>query len=784
MTKLPLPRFFSNFKLSTLSLAITALSGIPSMAQTVEVTDRIALSGKISNATPHSQDDTRLILDNSGQNVYGVSDLDKQLDTYNDSTSFLWSRATHWGGTNYNTKTDLGTLRSDNKKSSAITAIAQDGKILAGRSKENRNHAGDAFHAGIWSETNYDNKADLGIDLPNWGTSAIYGLSDDGTVAVGRSFFDNLPVANSTTLGRATVWTAKDSQARIELGTLKTDNGGESRALAVSADGKVVVGISESDKVPSRATVWYGNGWTNKKDLDSLTNEAEFISRANTISKDGTIIGGMSHSGDKGLSTATLWMGDEWNTKIKLGSLDGQNLYDSEVNAISGDGKVAGGWSSNQNQEFRPIVWSGENYNVKTDLGTLAKNNRGSAIVSSFNQDGTIAAGFSEDETHNNGSWRPTVWKIEYVENNPTPPIVPTPPTNPPVVNPPVITPPTNPAPTPPVVTPPTNPPTVPTPPPVTPPAPTPTPVVVTKIDVANTAQTVNKLGQDSFTLMSMQSHALDRLQYSCVNYNGVCFGVQQDVSLAKDKEGNKHRDVAMGVNVGYGFGNGLSAGVSLDHSINRKLPDSYRHSDDNVGVGAVVRYHSPKGYFGEISGVYDKYAVTITRPTLANTEIGVNDADIKGTAYGLKVGKNFGNQNKHRAYVGVKHRDISRGAYTENEQTDFPISYGEMSYKNTALTVGASTNVALTNKLSWVSDVQVERHLSGDDPVYTASLTGVDKYEFSHTSTPAKTQGYVATGISYKVVPQTRIEVMPYVNKNANGEHGGGAVFRIETAF
>ena len=542
----------------------------------------------------------------------------------------------------------------------------------------------------------------------------------------------------------------KDSQTRVELGTLKTNNGGESRALAVSSDGKTIVGISESNEAPSRATVWYGDGWTNKKDLGSLTNEAEFISRANAISKDGKVIGGMSHSGDKGSSTATLWVGDEWNAKIKLGSLDGQNLYDSEVNAISGDGKVAGGWSGNQNQEYRPIVWSGDNYNIKTDLGTLSKNNRGNAIVSSFNQDGTIVAGFSEDETHNNGSWRPTVWKLKYTENNPTPPVL-TPPANPPVL----------------------TPPTTPTP-----------PVIVTKIDAANTMQTVNKMGQDSFTLMSMQSHALDRLQYSCINYNGVCFGVQQDVSLAKDKEGNKHRDVAMGVNVGYGFGSGLSAGVSLDRSINRKLPDSYRHSNDNVGVGAVVRYHSPNGYFSEISGAYDKYTATITRPTLANTEIGVNDADIKGMAYGLKIGKNFGSQNKHRAYVGVKHRDISRGAYTENEQTAFPISYGKMSYKNTALTAGASTNVALTDKLSWVFDIQVERHLSGDNSIYTASLTGVEKYEFSHTNTPAKTQGYVATGISYEVVPQTRIEVMPYVNKSANGGYGGGAIFRMETAF
>lgn len=50
------------------------------------------------------------------------------------------------------------------------------------------------------------------------------------------------------------------------------------------------------------------------------------------------------------------------------------------------------------------------------------------------------------------------------------------------------------------------------------------TPVVITKIDVANTLQTINKIGQDSFTLMSMQSHVLDHLHNIAAAITKGCF--------------------------------------------------------------------------------------------------------------------------------------------------------------------------------------------------------------------------------------------------------------------
>ncbi|WP_066805597.1 autotransporter domain-containing protein [Moraxella oblonga] len=461
--------------------------------------------------------------------------------------------------------------------------------------------------------------------------------------------------------------------------------------------------------------------------------------------------------------------------KKDLGTLKADNSSNSEVYALSSDGKVAGGEAEYDNgNSDRAIIWSGENWAAKTDLGTLRADNSGRSIVRALSGDGKVAGGWAGDD---NDKQRATLWRLDYTASTPTPPVTPTPSTPPVTVTPPPTTPIT---PTLPVVTPPT-----PTPPVVTPT----TPVVVSRIDVENTAKTIAQLGEDSFALMGMQSHALDRLQYACNvrdgQLNGFCFGLQEDISISKAHDDRRLSDTGLGVNVGYGFGNGVSVGLSLDHSAHRKLPSSFKHDGDDVGVGAVVRYQSPNGYFGEISGAYDDYSATITRPTLANTEIGVNEATIKGKSYGAKVGKAFGTDDKQlKAYVGVKHTDISRDAYRENEQSAFPISYGKMQYKQTFAIAGVKTHIAMTDKLSWVSDVGASQKISGDDPAYTASLTGVEQHNFSHKVSPAKTQGHIATGLSYQVAPQSHVEILPYVNKNANGEHGGGALLRIESTF
>lgn len=583
-----------------------------------------------------------------------------------------------------------------------------------------------------------------------------------------------------------------DFKTKIRLPNLRSDGAtsdeqGFGEILALSHDGKIVGGRALADDGEYHAVIYSGEHYKEKTKLEG---GAGIMGGVFALSADGKIAAGggySSHITENGTSATirapVVWRGDNYSEKIELPYLQEGRIHPrasergGRVSALSSDGKVAGGSiyvhtdDTSNYAERQAAVWSGQNYATLTVLGTLKSDNTGSSRITHLNSDGTIAAGESEGDNHRQQA---TLWKIEYPsmsQASTTPPVTPptdtTPPSTPPVTP---VTPPTD-------TTPVTPPSTV----PVTPPV---TPVIVSKIDVANTVQTITNLGADSFSLMAMQSHALDRLQYTCRAVQGFCFGTQQDFNVSRDNNDHKIRDIAVGVNAGYGFHNGVSVGVSLDHAINRKLPDSYRHEGDDIGVGAVLRYQSPNGYFGELSGAYDDYTATISRPLLPNTELGVNEANIQGISYGIKVGKEFGDSHRYRAYIGAKQRDISRDAYTENDHTAFPISYGKMTHKDTTATLGLSSHIGMTPKLSWVTDVSGEYRLNDDKPTYTASLTGVEKHDFSYSTEPKKWRGHFATGVRYHVLPTTHLEIMPYVGENATGEGYYGGTLRLESRF
>ncbi|MDO4700555.1 MAG: hypothetical protein Q4A69_07730 [Moraxella sp.] len=149
-----------------------------------------------------------------------------------------------------------------------------------------------------------------------------------------------------------------------------------------------------------------------------------------------------------------------------------------------------------------------------------------------------------------------------------------------------------------------------------TPPVTPTTPVVITKIDTANTLQTINKIGQDSFTLMSMQSHVFDHLQYSCGNYQGVFLVYNKTSTSAKISQTTKLKTPPLGLML-------VMALVMACRLVFCLLTQSIANCLTAIVImitmflAMVIRYQLPTGYFAEVSGAYDKYSATITRPTL-----------------------------------------------------------------------------------------------------------------------------------------------------------------------
>jgi len=171
----------------------------------------------------------------------------------------------------------------------------------------------------------------LGYLLPfGWPESFAHGVSADGSVVVGAAgFYDPFVL-------QAFRWSW--STGMVGLGILGTTPGWEplSRALAVSSDGSVVVGLTSSAP-GGQAFLWTeAEGMVGLGDLPG----GSFSSCANDISSDASVVVGSCNSSAG--QEAFRWT--EAEGMVGLGDLPGGDFL-STASAVSGDGSVVVGGS-------------------------------------------------------------------------------------------------------------------------------------------------------------------------------------------------------------------------------------------------------------------------------------------------------------------------------------------------------------------------------------------------------------------------------------------------------
>jgi len=178
---------------------------------------------------------------------------------------------------------------------------------------------------------------------------------------------------------RAFRWTT--DQGVQDIGTL---GGSDSTALAVSADGNVVVGVSWNATNNRRAFRWTKeSGMT---DIGTLT--GAYGSAAYGVSADGTRVVGTS------VSSGGQWRAFLWTEGDGMRNLGSLSMYESEARAVSDDGRTVVGWSRNYWSYRRAFRWTPEDGMI--DLGALnsAKPESEAFAVSA---DGSIIVGRSRE---------------------------------------------------------------------------------------------------------------------------------------------------------------------------------------------------------------------------------------------------------------------------------------------------------------------------------------------------------------------------------------------------
>ena len=614
-------------------------------------------------------------------------------------------------------------------------AVSSDGSTIVGYY-----YIGNIAHAVAWSVANGSAPATELHGL-SAGNSAPTGLSKDGGVVVGYSYTE---VGN--TKRHAVEWR---NQVLTDLGTLGGDN---SYANGVSADGSVIVGASQLHvgSAVEHATVWRG-GATVPSDLGALTGNTTSYARA--VSADGSVIIGYSRntSADQ---HAVAWYGGGSDI-TDLGTLGGAT---SDTVAVSANGSVIVGNAANESTNHA-VAWVGSNGSL-IDLGTLGGIGSNTTGVSA---DGTVIVGNFQDM---NNIYHAALWKLVSVtppdpEPNPTPTPDPDPNGN------------GQPTPT---------------------PEPTPTPV---GIDVTNTVQTVAALANDTFSVVGSQGAIVGRLMGGSSSGQGFndfsgaglgmarggesWYGIYSDVGRAGDS-----KDVLGWMTLGHAFTDNFSAGATIAHTFWQDMPDNFDRTNNNLGGGIYAQWkdRTQSGtWYMRGSAAINRYDVERTRQVLGYTEPGSGDSTVNGWGVQLEAGQSFdlGNKASFGYYGGLNYTDLKMDGYTESG-AHFPFTYSDVKSQRTTAYLGLNYGMALTDKVNWSVNAEIEQDLSHKDPSVIASADYIGSFKFD--SDAAHTRGSLSTTVSYAFSDAVSIGVTPYVNRTVNKDTAFGAIIGLSGKF
>ena len=226
----------------------------------------------------------------------------------------------------------------------------------------------------------------LGVFFRSGESIGATGVSADGSVVVGSV----IPHPGSSRRRQAFRWT--ESGGMVGLGALPGAYGVQSGASAVSADGSVVVGGSNSDSGRYEAFRWTESG--GMVGLGRLPGDDD--SGASAISADGSVVVGSSRSySSPGPSDAEAFRWTEAGGMVGLGP--------GFASGISADGSVVVGKSRTDSgsEAFR---WTEEGGIV--GLGYLSARDYSYSVARAISADGSVVVGQSSTDSGSSEAFR------------------------------------------------------------------------------------------------------------------------------------------------------------------------------------------------------------------------------------------------------------------------------------------------------------------------------------------------------------------------------------------
>ena len=487
------------------------------------------------------------------------------------------------------------------------------------------------------------------------------------------------------------------------------------------------------------------------------------MSYANAISSNGSVVVGTS-TDDSDRYRAVTWSGNGWSTITDLGTLSDGNFGRSFGYGISGDGSVVVGKSVRYGYEERAVAWYGSGWTEKTDLGTLKKDNSGSSSAVAANGDGSVLGGyaFNDDDERRAVVWSGSNWADKTDLGTLT-----------------------------------TdnsgdsrvsaisadgnfavgeaendngN-----------------TRAVVWNLrsfniraaDTANTRASLSLLSADTAAMLAQRARAAENLLGGCRADGGkFCYsaGYRRDIGHGASSRG---ADFALG----YGFTDNFDAAVSLAVPARAEENGSHRLKS-GVGIGLSARLHNGAGWYAVPAAAFETDKTRIRRHHLDGTESPENTVRTKSRAYSLTAGRDYGTSGEKTLgwYAALRRTEAERPSYSEDASLSFPFAYGAAKLKETSLAAGIKGRLPLTGKLAWYGNAEVAQRVGGGKARFTAEAPFFGKYETERET--SRTRPSVQTGVDYAFSPSAVLSLGGYIGRNAFSGTDKGMFLKLNGKF